>query len=109
MAKLIMSVQGSDGMVELVSDRIVIHRSGLMNMVKYGWHSKREIPLSSISSINFRDASAMKFGEISFEYAGRRSDGGKSQDNTVLFSKKRQPEFRALKEKIFEILASLRK
>lgn len=107
MAKQIMYVQGGDGQVELLEDRVVIHRKGLMNMLKHGPNSKREIPLVSISSVNFRDAGNFRLGEIDFDYSGR-SHADKKQ-NTVMFAKKHHDNFVKLKEKIFELMYSNRK
>lgn len=107
MAKLIMQAQGANGTVELMSDRVIILRNGIWNIFKYGLNAKREIPLASISSVNFRNASLLKMGEISFEYAGRSHDD--ENGNTVMFAKKKQAEFLAVKEKIFEVIGQGRK
>ncbi len=103
MSKRIMYVEGTDGQIELQEDRLVITRKGFLNMLKHGTGSRREIPLASISSVNFKDASMFKPGEIDFDFAGRSQLD--SQQNMVRFLKKKQPEFHALKEKIFTIIA----
>lgn len=101
-AKSIMKVIGSDGQIELMSDRVVITRAGLWNVFKYGFNTKKEIPLSAITTVNFRDANALRFGEIDFSYAGRSQFDAKQ--NMVIFSRKHQEEFIALKEAIFELM-----
>lgn len=107
MAKLIMRVEGTDGQLELMTDRIVIHRQGVFNMLKYGLAAKKEIPLSAISNIGFRDANIFKPGEISFEYAGRSQKDEKG--TKVAFMKKKQNEFYQFKEKMFELMNQQRR
>jgi hypothetical protein len=102
MGKTLMEVKGTDGQVELMTDRVIIHRRGFLNMFKYGLNTRREIPISSISSVNFRDATLFKMGEIDFDFAGRSQQNRKQ--NTVVFQKRHHAEFLALKEKIFEMM-----
>lgn len=102
MTKTIMYASGADGQVELMTDRVIIHRRGIWNIMRSGTGARREIPLSAISSLNFRDAMVFRFGEISFVYAGRSQVD--NRDDTVSFPRKRQKEFLALKEKIFELM-----
>ena len=54
MAKVLMRVNGLDGQVELMGDRVVIHRAGLWNAFKFGFNARREIPLSAITEVAFR-------------------------------------------------------
>jgi hypothetical protein len=108
MGKLIMHVDGMDGQIDLLPDRVIIYRKGLWNSMKYGMHAKREIPLGAISEIGFKDASVISFGEIEFVRSGRSTEERmKSNSNAVKFPKKKQREFERLKEKIFEILEYL--
>lgn len=102
MARMLMEVQGSDGQIELLEDRVIIHRRGLLNAFKHGLNARREMPLSSITSVNFRTASFFKLGEIDFDYAGRSQLN--RRQNTVIFTRKHQAEFVALKERIFELM-----
>jgi len=101
-SKSIMKVVGSDGQIELMSDRVVITRAGIWNIFKYGLNTKKEIPLSAITTVNFRDANALRFGEIDFSYAGRSQFDAKQ--NMVIFNRKQQQEFLKLKEAIFELM-----
>jgi hypothetical protein len=103
MSKKLMYVEGTDGQIELQDDRLVITRKGFLNMMKHGSGSRREIPLSSVSSVNFKDATLFKPGEIDFDFAGRSQMD--HNQNMVRFLKKKQPEFYALKEKVFSIIA----
>lgn len=102
MSKIIMSIIGNDGQIELMEDRVVIQRKGLWNIFKHGLNANKEIPLAAITNINFRNAGVLQFGEIDFSYGGRSQSGGK--ENAVMFNKKQQPDFLALKEKMFELM-----
>lgn len=105
MAKLLMKVDGQDGQIELTEDRIIIYRRGLFNMFKYGYNSQREIPIGAVSEVAFRNASALTIGSIEFVRSGRSVEEKKNaQMNTVKFTRAKQQEFTALKEKIFELI-----
>ncbi len=103
MSKRLMYVEGTDGQIELQEDRLVITRKGFLNAMKHGTGSHREIPLNSISSVTFKDASMFTAGQIDFDFAGRSQLD--SHQNTVRFPKKRQTQFYTLKERIFTIIA----
>lgn len=110
MAKLIMKVQGNDGVVELMTDRVVISHPGFWNALKFGFNSAREIPLGAISEIGFKNSNMFMFGEIDFIMAGRTTAPVWSRKkpvnpNAVKFRKDKQKEFEILKEKVFELMA----
>lgn len=108
MAKTLMKLAGLDGQVELMSDRVVIHRKGIVNAVRFGFGAKREIPIGAISEVVFKDATAFRFGEIEFVRSGRSTDERKaSRNSTVRFRKLQAPQFEELKEKIFELMETL--
>jgi hypothetical protein len=105
MAKILMRVEGMDGQIELMSDRVVIHREGLLNIMKYGMGAKREIPLGAISEIAFKDAGMLTFGQIEFVRSGRSTEEKKRNNaSAVKFKRDKQPQFEKLKEKIFELV-----
>lgn len=98
--KLVMMVNGGDGQIELLTDRVIIHRKGILNAFKHGFNARREIPIGSISSVHFRNANFFKMGEIDFDYAG----GGEFGQNKVIFARKHEQEFLRLKEKLFDMI-----
>jgi hypothetical protein len=105
MAKVIMKVEGIDGQVALLNDRVVITREGLLNIFSFGFNSRREIPLSAISEVMFRNATMLKPGQIEFVRSGRSQDERKSaKQSTVKFRKLNAARFEELKEKIFELM-----
>jgi hypothetical protein len=108
MAKMIMRAQGLDGIMILMTDRVVIEHPGLWNMVKYGGQAKREIPLSAISEVIYKAPTVFTMGEIELVRGGRSSDEHlgkkKNKPNALRFARKKGSEFEAMKEKIFEIM-----
>jgi hypothetical protein len=105
MSKRIMMITGLDGQVELMSDRVIIHRNGIWNMMKYGFNSTREIPLGAISEVAFKESSSLWIGYIEFIRSGRAADELKKKNySKVTFRKQQNAAFRKLKEKTFELL-----
>lgn len=110
MGKQIMMVQGLDASVELMTDRIVIHRGGIINAMKYGLNARREIPIGAVSEVVFRPATSMRFGTIEFVRGGRSAEEKKkSNPGIVKFSKKHSEQFEVLKEKVFEFIELVQK
>ena len=100
-----MVVTGIDGQVELLTDRVIIHRSGIWNLVKYGMNATREIPLGAISEIAFKEATALWLGYIEFIRSGRAADELKKKNySKVTFRRAQNVPFLQLKEKMFELL-----
>jgi len=111
MGKMIMRVEGLDGSVELLPDRVIIRHDGIWNAFKFGFNSAREIPLAAISEIGFKNSNLIMMGEIDFIVSGggsRQMQIGKKKaanPNAVRFRKNKQQEFAVLKEKVFELMA----
>jgi len=103
MTKLIMKADGFDGTVELMEDRVVISRTGIFNMFKYGLNAKREIPISAISEVMFKPPVLLGMGSIEFVRSGRSSDEGRGNCNVVKFKRANHKQFEKLKEKVFEL------
>jgi len=107
MVKRIAYVEGLDGQIEVLPDRVVIHRKGFINSLFYGMNSRREIPIGQISEVVFRDASRMKFGIIEFVRSGRSAQEYKGRGAAacvVKFNRKTARNFAAVKEKIFQLI-----
>ncbi len=105
MAKRVAYIEGFDGQIELMSDRVIIHRQGMWNMFKYGLNARREIPLAAISEIVFRPPLLLGLGRIEFVRSGRSPDEHKKTNySAVKFKKGDLRKFEALKEKIFELM-----
>jgi hypothetical protein len=111
MAKLVMKVQGVDGAVELLSDRVIITHPGIWNALKFGLNASREIPLGAIAEIGFKNANMLMWGEIDFIVGGGRpvqqmGKKKKASPTAVAFKKDKQRQFEMLKEKVFELMAT---
>ncbi len=110
MAKRLMFVEGFDGQVELLTDRVIIHRPGLWNMFKYGPNSKREIPIMAISEVVFKSPMMLGMGSIEFVRSGRsQNEHTKVNYSLVKFKRQKLAEFEMLKEKIFTLMNELAK
>jgi len=109
MAKPIAVINGLDGTITLFPDRVQISRKGLWNALKFGFNAQREIPLTAITEIGFKNSNMFMFGEIDF-ISGTRAPimpGKKKPANpsAVKFKKDKQQQFEKLKEKVFELMA----
>ncbi|MEZ5690327.1 MAG: hypothetical protein R3D71_01515 [Rickettsiales bacterium] len=106
MGNIIMKVEGNDGQIELMSDRVIINRAGVFNIVKFGLNAKREIPVGAISEVAYKKPSLLGMGEIEFVVSGRNNSRDKKQvnHNLVKFGNKKKEEFEALKEKVFDLI-----
>ncbi|MDE3060311.1 MAG: hypothetical protein KGJ06_04810, partial [Pseudomonadota bacterium] len=113
MAKPIMTLKGMDGHIDLLADRVVIHREGLWNALKFGFNSRREIPISAISEVVFKPANFFRWGEIEFVRSGRSRDDEKTSKrinyNAVRFKKDQNEAFETFKEKAFQLLNEINK
>ena len=107
MAKTLLYIEGLNGQVELLPDRVVIHRKGLWNAFTYGFNTKREIPLGAITEVALKPAKLLIFGEIEF-ISGTRFGGKKNNPSAVNFRRDKNDAFETLKEKVFELLQQQR-
>ncbi len=97
-----MKMQGIDGEITLLKDRIIITRSGVISKLK--GEAKREIPYSSVLEVKFKEANALAPGIMELTRVGISS----TEDNSafkIKFKKDKQAEFARLKDKIYEILS----
>jgi hypothetical protein len=97
-------VAGLDGQVELLMDRVIIHRKGFINTLFHGFNSRREIPIGAISEVMFRDATRLKFGVIEFVRSGRSNDERKGNACIVKFNRAQAASFEKIKEKAFLLI-----
>lgn len=106
MAKIVAKAKGMDGVMILMTDRVVIDRPGIINYFKYGSGAKREIPLAAISEVIFQPATMFSNGAIELVRSGRASDDRKLQNkgSALKFKKNQNQQFESLKEKIFDMM-----
>lgn len=96
-----MKVQGLDGEIELLKDRIIISRNGWLSAMT--GPNRRELPYSSVLEVHLKDATKLAPGHLEIMRVGIPS----TDDNSafrVKFKKDKQAEFAKIKDKIYEIL-----
>ena len=104
------TAKGRNGTVEFDGRTITITRMGLLARSAVGKGSK-QIPLPSMTAVQFKPATALVYGYIEFTLPGgseirsRAGHATKDQahnENAVVFTKKQMPEFEGLKLAIDE-------
>ena len=105
--------RGSNGELELRSDRLVIRRRGALSLVTHGLQGEKEIYLHRITSIQFKAGGTFTKGYIQFAFEGgheakRGIFEATGDENTVFFTAAQQPDFIAIKNAIDQRLAALR-
>lgn len=91
---------------------VVIIHSGFLNAWnKGGIQGEKRIPIKSILSIQFKDATSIMKGYIQFETAGGSqlaARGGVAEaagdENSVLFTESEMPKFKLIRDKVSEIM-----
>lgn len=106
----IMFAEGVNGQVILYKNRLEISREdiGAIHKLQHGFKGDKEIPLSSVTSIQLRKPSKVTRGYIQIGQAGySESDDGlmdaTSDENTILFDTGSLAEFQELREKVREL------
>jgi len=111
-SKLLYTGIGIGGQLELWGDRVVIKRSGAVAAVSGGLEGRlgdKTIPLSQISAVQFRKATMMFNGYISFSFFGGREINGYNEaaknENSVIFYMWNQKPFLLIKSSLDAYLA----
>ena len=108
MAEATMIAKGINGQIELLGNKIRISRKGALSFLTQGMKGQKEILISQISSIQFKNAGAFSNGYIQFAFmGGQEAKGGIFQatrdENSVMFKKNQQASFLHLKEAIDKV------
>lgn len=105
------------GFVRFDGDTVHIQHSGVLSRMTVGKGSKR-VPLSAISAIHLKPAGPIISGYMQFTMAGatelrakfgRQSFDAASDENSIMFTKKEQPYFEALRDSIERAQAAQRR
>lgn len=100
-----MEVKGHNGSIVFDGKKIIIKRNGVVALLTQGFKGDKEIYIKQISSIQLKQAGLLTSGYIQFAFSGGKEnkggllDAGKDE-NTVIFTKKQQPDFLKLKEEL---------
>ncbi|UOY92913.1 SHOCT domain-containing protein [Ectobacillus sp. JY-23] len=97
-----MEAIGVNGQLELVGNKIIIKRKGVLAKMTQGLKGDKEILVKQISSIQFKPANLFTNGYIQFAFSGGKENKGGLMDatkdeNTIMFNKKQQPLFEQIK------------
>jgi len=100
--EILMKVIGHNGQLEFFEDKIRIKRKGFVALMTQGLKEEREILTEHISDVQFRKAGLFTNGYIHFVISGRKSKKvgfwqAESDEDTVIFTIKQQPEFEKVK------------
>jgi hypothetical protein len=109
----IIKADGYNGQLEMNKTSIFIKRKGVISFLSQGMTGDKEILISQISSIQFRNADDLVKGYIQFAFVGgQEAKGGimeaVNDENTVMFFLKQQPEFETFKQELRERMNKLR-
>lgn len=114
---IICSARGRNGQVHLLEDRVLITRQGFVSAITYGFRGDKEILISEITSIGWKEP-GLTTGYIHFEYVGGQApvrtgvftdNSIVSNENAVLFTQDHQRDFEEFRKLLEEKRAELRK
>ena len=93
----ILEAKGVNGAMALYEDRVVITRKGLLGFMTQGMKGSKEIPLSRITALQFKDSGMVLSGYLQLSVEGEMSSKGGIKDatkdeNTVMFARQHKPE-----------------
>lgn len=113
MSNAIMEAVGHNGQFELTDEVLRIRRKGALAFLTQGLKGDKEILISQISSIQFKNASMLINGYMQIAFLGgqegKRGIGQAGGDeNTVMFRVGQQPAFLALRDELQKRMASSR-
>jgi len=109
------TANGRNGQVSFDGKTVTITREGLAARATHG-RSEKSIPLRQITAVQFKPVSMLTTGYIQFTVPGETSNNkGKGarafdaakDENSVIFLKKQEDEFRDLKQAIQAAIADL--
>jgi hypothetical protein len=108
----IIKADGHNGQLEMSKTSVIIKRNGLMSFIGHGIKGDKEILISQISAIQFKNAGSMINGYIQLTFiGGQEAKGGISEaasdENTVLFQLSQQPEFEIFKQELQDRMRKL--
>ncbi len=114
--KIIKKAKGFGGQLELVDDKVIIRRKGLIALFLFGSRKKKELAIERIFSIQFKEAGItsgfirlLSSGETkdSLRYIRPRYGDLIRDENAVLFNIFQQRDFAEIKERIEERIAKI--
>ena len=97
--------KGRNGSIELYQDKVTIKRKGALAFLTQGLKGDKDIRLTQVSAVQFKNAGIMTSGYLQLTVTGGNESrgglfAGVNDENTVMFLKKNQPEFIKIKKDI---------
>lgn len=103
---VILKASGWNGSVEVTDRSVIIDRRGFVAAVTHGFASRKEIPFTSITAVQFKDAGMFFNGMIQFTIPGAVERQGlldsTSDENAVIFMVMQQKRFVELRRLLSE-------
>lgn len=93
---------GTTSRVIVYEDRVDIERTGFLNKLSYGFSGTKSIPMSSITSIQYKAGGGILNGFLQFGVLGGKErnsglSGAASDENSVVFSKDKNEKAEKIK------------
>jgi hypothetical protein len=105
--------EGHNGQIEVTPTVVRIRRTGVLGFFTQGLKGDKEILISQISSVQFKNAGTFFNGYIQFAFLGGRENLGGleaaiSDENSVLFRQSQQPAFEQVRDAIMARISAAR-
>ncbi len=103
LGEILLSASGINGQMSVDENFVVIARKGINAKLTQGLKGDKRIPMSSVTSVQFKEASALMGGYIQIGILGGIESnsgiiGAQYDENSVNFRKSQESEFRAIRE-----------
>jgi hypothetical protein len=110
MTEALLTAEGVNGQIELTDAVVRIKRKGLMGFLTQGLKGDKDILVSQISSVQFKEAGFMN-GYIQFAFLGGTENKGgmfdaPGDENTVVFKKGQQADFERIRDALMTRIAT---
>lgn len=100
--QLIHTAKGENGQVELYDTKLIITRNGIAAQLAHWRKEPKEILISNITGIQFKEPGILINGYIQFGHSGQSLDSSMikavNKENTVAFRKTHRDDFTELKD-----------
>jgi hypothetical protein len=109
----LIKVQGHNGQLEMSNSMLRILRKGFLAFMTQGLKGDKEILLSQITSVQFKNANMLTNGYLQIAFVGgQEAKGGLLQgtkdENTVIFRAGQQKDFETFKDELQRRIAASR-
>lgn len=101
--------KGVNGQIELYDNKVCIRRKGVLGFLTQGLKGDKSIMISTITSVQFKQAGMLTNGYIQFAFMGGQEAKsglfkGTQDENTVMFNVKQQPLFEKIRDAVEDLI-----